>query len=229
MQQPSVAVVMPCFRSMEPATVFSLMGVVLGGGELVGSFDMQPGLYVDAARNELARDSLRHTHTLWLDDDMEWPSDLLQRLLAHGKPVVGANYFRKEPPYDTAAGNFAASDVLEVVPLERLPAGLAKVDCLGMGATLVENQVFRNMRGRFGDELYFRSDQMGEDVWFFNRLRQMGVPAYLDCSIVCGHRTGRTVTEKDWQAHHRKVGGCQSKSPLVGGLSLGGGIGNAGA
>ena len=43
------------------------------------------------------------THMLFLDDDMEFPPDLLHRLLRHNKPVVGCNYSRRTvPPYPTA-------------------------------------------------------------------------------------------------------------------------------
>jgi predicted O-methyltransferase YrrM len=191
---------------MDPTTAFSIMNVILTGRHLVRDFKYRKFLYVDMARNEMAEevaDDPGCTHALWLDDDMDWKPDLLYRLLAHHLPVVGANYFRRMPPYDTVAGNWVDSSP-KVLPLAYLPSGIEQVGCLGMGATLIRADVFRQMRQHYNDSLWFRSKQCGEDVWFCNRCREMNIPVYLDGSLVCSHQTTQVVTDEHWRAYHSK-------------------------
>jgi hypothetical protein len=198
-----VAVCEPAYRQVDPECAFSIMNVVLHSRDKIISFRSPKDMYIDKARNDLVRYALKDevSHALFLDDDMVFPPELLEKLLYHCKTVVGAMYFRKMPPHETVCGDFV--DGLKVQPLGLLNGSLQRVGCLGMGATLVEVGVLHAMARKFGDELWFRSQECGEDVWFFDRLRQMGVPAYVDGSLVCGHCVTQLVTDEHWRAYHK--------------------------
>ena len=208
MQPASAKVVIccPAYRVMDPECAFSAMNVVLHGFSRICGLKYLKGMYIDQARNQLVRETLadfpQATHALWLDDDMCWPPDLVERLLAHGKPAVGANYFRRTPPHDMIAADWLDKHSRRIVSLTSLPAGLRQVGCLGMGATLIETRLFRDMKKRFHDELWFRSEECGEDVHLCDRLRKMGVPVYVDGSVVCGHAAALWINERQWRACH---------------------------
>ena|SRR5437868_4935621 len=204
-----VVVGMPCYGSVDPATLVSLIGVLCSDIELVRDFICMPFMYVDAARNEITRQALRvssATHLMFLDNDMVWPHNTISRLATHRVPVVGGNYFLKVPPHDCVAFNIVElSDGVQIVRLEDFTPNLAvellfEVEGLGLGATLIDLDVLRRMKDHFHDEKWFRSEEGGEDVWFFRRLRQLGIPApvWLDTSLKCGHIASQVITEDDW-------------------------------
>ncbi len=204
MTQPVVDIMLPSSRKWSPETAISFVGVCLGcPGVVRWPPVMKQWLYIDQARNLIAAEVLGRkplgTHVLCLDDDMAWPRDLLARLLSHNRPVVGAMYFLRPAPHSVVAGGL---DGFETKPLDFLPHGLAQVGYLGMGATLIETRLFREMRDRFKDEAWFRSNESGEDVWFFHRLKKMAVPVFLDGSLRCGHMTEACVTEEHWKHYH---------------------------
>jgi hypothetical protein len=205
-----ITLTMPCYGLMQPDTAFSLLGLYEKSRHLLHDVKWKNLQYIDQARNGLVHDVLEDggaTHMAGLDADMIWPPDLLERLLAHDKPIVGANYFCKMPPYDMVAGDFSGppgvTGVPKRLPLRELRTGRQRVDVLGMGATLIRTDVLRQMREHYGDERWFRSEETGEDHWFFWRCKQMGIPVWLDYSLVCGHLVPQMVTEAHWKAGHQ--------------------------
>ncbi len=197
-----VFVGIPSNRAMRPETVISLVGLVRQGHDLIADVQAVLYLYLDRARNLLAEDALAFpgvTHLLALDDDQVWPVDLVARLLSHKKPVVGATYFERRPPHRLIAGILDGNTMLPGIP----EPGLHRVECLGLGATLIETRVFRDMQERHGDRLWFRSEECGEDVHFFLRCKEMEIPVYLDGDCVCGHMADEVIGPEHWKAYHQ--------------------------
>ncbi len=207
---PLVDVMVPGGRKMDPETAISMLHVLLRGAldGVLRSIRLRKWQYIDQARNDLVRECLADpgaTHMLLLDDDMTWEPDLIPRLLAHNQPVVGALYFIRSPPHVTACGHWRDREDMRAVPLDHLPGGLEQVDYLGLGAGMVRTDVFREMTRHFGDENWFRSQESGEDIHFCRRLTQMGVPVFVDGSLICGHITEQLVTEEHWKHFHGGV------------------------
>lgn len=202
-----VALCVPAYGKIDPLTVQSLIALVTRGlvvSHNLDSFISKPFIYVDQARNDTVRQLLteaRASHSLWLDADMVWPHDTLDRLLAHRRPVVGGCYFLRTPPHDCVAFHFTDKGA-DRLDLRGTPPGLVQVDGLGMGCTLIENQLFRDMHAHWGDQKWFRSEEGGEDVWFFRRLKAMGVPVWLDPTVECGHIAESIITKEHWKQHH---------------------------
>jgi predicted O-methyltransferase YrrM len=212
-----INVCMPCYGAMPPETVFSLISLTnrCRKAGVLGEILSRNFLYVDQARNALVRETLEDdnaTHLLALDADMVWPSDMALRLLARSKAVVGGNYFSKTPPYDIIAGHWCA-DGVHMTRLQELPSDCFRVGVLGMGATLIETRILRDMRQHFGDEHWFRTTETGEDLWFFSRCRQMGVPVFLDASINCGHLAQVIVTDDYWRAARGQLAISKAADP----------------
>lgn len=178
---------------------------------------------VDALRDSAVALALKegHSHILFLDGDMIWPSDLLERILVHhGKGIVGGLYCLKQPPYSPVAmGNrFRAegSQVDQFFFQQELGKELIEVDVLGMGCTLVPTEVFRAI----GDRPWFeyKNDDEGwprvtEDVPFCLRAKEAGFAISLDPTISCGHVTTQVIDER-W--HKRYQASAQETARRVG-------------
>lgn len=122
---------------------------------------------------------------LWLDSDHTFPSDALLRLLSHHKPVVGCNYPRRivgtpvarsvdGSPFITANG----------------AAGLDEAGSTGLGLCLVSMEALRATHPPlFAYTVREDGGSEGEDVWFFQRLREAGYPLLIDqaLSLDVGH------------------------------------------
>lgn len=120
---------------------------------------------------------------LWLDSDHLFPPATLERLLAHGLDVVGANYPRRLPPHaPTAIG-------LDQQPCATTRAkadagGVERVTSMGMGVLLTHASVFERLgRPWFGVRDEGARGWTGEDGFFFERLLAEGVPVHVDHAL----------------------------------------------
>lgn len=157
---------------------------------------------VQWARSTVAGAFLRSdfTHLFWIDSDIVWhPNDFFRLLgFAAHLDVVGATYLlKKEPPSC-------------VVNLEGEPGkaivngyGCVKVKSMGLGFTVVKREVLEKlaatkvmMRDAVNNIEYpdiFRVDRTaggtprGEDVAFFDDVRELGYDVWLDPSISLYH------------------------------------------
>lgn len=190
----SVLIAMPMYAHVAPVAAMSWTTFILqlATKPYKATVFTSLNMYVDNARNDAVRIALGESnqaigpvsHILFVDSDMILPVDGLDRLLAHKKRSVGGLYFGKLPPFLPVA--------FELDPFKRLPEyeedSLIEVGGLGMGFTLVATDIFREMREHFKDDLWFRAGEgIGEDVWFYMRLKKMGIETYLDTGIKCGH------------------------------------------
>ena len=118
---------------------------------------------------------------LYLDTDMRYPPDTLVRLLAHDKPVVGANYTARRPPFEPVSAKRDGEKVVRVYT-EQESTGLEMVGSTGMGCLLVSAQVLDAMKPpRFmipwvADD----QDHAPEDLFFSRKLNELKVPIYVD-------------------------------------------------
>ena len=143
------------------------------------------------SRRMLARQALEWgaDYVLWADSDHEFPRDALLRLLAHGKPVVGVNYRRRDPATEipTAARLLPGGGTEPVPPKVE---GLEQVAHLGLGLCAMEARVLASVpEPRFRESVSPEGLLRGEDVDFFDALAELGVPVFLDhaLSLEVGH------------------------------------------
>src|SRR5690606_11691015 len=134
-----------------------------GQAETIQLMDM--GTLLPEMRNTLAKTAIEMgvTHILWLDNDMVFPEDMIERLYQHGKPIVGASYAQRREPVKPVS----ARDGVWVYT-EEDSRGIEKVDFVGMGAMMVEAAVYENLPAPWhmlgwNDE---KQCLVGEDVFF---------------------------------------------------------------
>ena len=140
------------------------------------------GTLIQNQRAELALDAMREgcSHILFIDSDMTFPQDMIQRLLAHDLDIVATNCARRRMPTGPTAkiGNKLVYSTLD-------DHGLQEVDTIGMGVMLIKADVFRKMSEPWF-ETPWRNDKrgyVGEDVFFCFKAKEIGYKIYIDHDV----------------------------------------------
>lgn len=124
---------------------------------------------IDIAREELAMRALKGEadYLLWLDVDMVFPVDTLERLLAHDLPVVGANCrLRNDGVGASSATKRATMGARQgFMPIAPKASGLEEVDVIGLALCLMKAEMFESL-----PQPWFAMVRQGEDGFFFQRL-----------------------------------------------------------
>lgn len=119
---------------------------------------------------------------LWLDSDMRFKKDTLNRLLAHGKDIVGCNYSQRVVPPKPTAHNVIGAG--EFTPIWTKPesTGLEKVGFLGFGCILTKADVFKKIEPPYFHLGYSTRNHrfIGEDVYFCLQAEKANIPVFLD-------------------------------------------------
>jgi len=148
------------------------------------------GAYIQHNRSILAKLAREQgcTHLMYMDHDVVFPGDTIDKLLAHEKPVVGATYNMRgvEPPSTCVV---LLDEHGDKTPWEHLPKEPFRCEALPGGAMLVRMDVFDKI-----DRPWFAIQEdetgelsMSEDVWFCNRVRAAGMEIWCDPTIPTGH------------------------------------------
>lgn len=160
---------------------------------------------VDAARNNLVQQALISgcTHILMMDTDQIYmTTDMIEKMLAHNRPVVGARVHRRYPPYDPLLLRGDVGKLYQVPENEvRKPDGSFETELdvtyTGTGCILYDMQIFNDMiperwfQFKTGDV----GQPIGEDIVFCEKLRDRKIPIIVDCSIDIKHLT---LLATDW-------------------------------
>lgn len=164
---------------------------------------------VDAMRDSALEQALADgfSHVLFLDADMVWPSDVLERMLRHhAEGIVGGLYLLKGPPYSPVALAEVVQtegDVQHYAYQSDYGDALIDVNILGMGCTLIPVEAAR----RIGKRPYFEYQddndgwpRVSEDVPFCRKAKAAGIPIKFDPTVKCGHITTTVIDER----YHRR-------------------------
>jgi hypothetical protein len=149
-------------------------------------------------------------YLLWMDADHIFPPDAFARLWARGQAVVGCNYARRCSPTAPTASGFDDDGRKALVYTTREKAeanALEEVAHLGFGLCLIDMRVFDALQVQAEAEgkesflplFHFEvegSTVIGEDVYFFDKLRAAGIRIFVDhgLSWEVGHIHERILT-----------------------------------
>lgn len=151
----------------------------------------------------------KHDWLLFLDSDMTFPPDTIERLLSHNKPIVSGLCFKRQwPPRPTIYRSLDA-DMNSVANLTEWDP-LQKIDAAGCACLLIRREVLEAVPAP-----WFALDEWpaAEDVGFFVKVRKAGIEAYADTTVSCGHVGPYEFGEADFQ---RAVQfGVFSKAPVT--------------
>lgn len=118
------------------------------------------------------------THWLSLDDDMQFPADIVDRMLAHEKDVVTANYRRKNPTKVLGVCMGLDGQIIDSTG----KSGIEHIGWMGGGCFLADIEKIKHIpRPHFEvtwcEEL---QDYYDQDNYFSAKLRQHGCELWLD-------------------------------------------------
>lgn len=179
--------------TIQSLTVMSLVDL-LGSYPESNAMSIQIGGYKPHGMNNLVRDAkqVNATHLLNIDADMTFPPDSIERLLAHDKDIVGANYKQRgnheNQNTPISVTKFIGNDGnYKEVKAEDFPTELFECGAVGLGLTLINMKVF--------DKLPFpwfrtREDENGhstEDIVFCQDAREKGFEVWCDPTLNMSH------------------------------------------
>lgn len=203
-----IFIAIPCMETVN-TEFFQCMLNLKSGSEPVKYGISRSSLIYDA-RNALAQTAIEAgaERVLWLDSDMIFQPDILQRLSAdmdEGREIVSALYFtRKNPigPVVYKETGYSGEEDGKLIPFAEKYVDYPRDDIFtcagfGFGACMVSVDLIREVFDKHGAP-FAPSPGFGEDLAFCRRVEEMGVPMYCDSRIKCGHVAHTIVTEESY-------------------------------
>jgi len=182
-------IAIPSCRDWKPQFGASICGLVVAVARSGIDFTMNAmtGTSVLPRARQMAMEHAiqsGYTHILFLDDDMAFESDLFERLAAHKKQVVAANYSNK-----TAQRN-PQSHGIDGLPLSSSgKSGLEEAGWVGFGAVLIDLDAVKDLPKPWFETRWMpeRNAFIGEDYYFCGHVRAHGVKIYVDHDAKVSH------------------------------------------
>jgi len=139
------------------------------------------------------------THFFFQDDDHDFDQDLVLRLLEHGVPIVAAVTSYRMPPF--APVIYKDERIVRTLKDGRLVKhgvsyswaeldtlrGLQPVFAVSGAGMLVAREVFETLDDPWFECGQYDPEEMGEDLYFYEKCRNAGYPIYVDLDTVQGH------------------------------------------
>lgn len=182
----------PCVDDIPFMNVACMSSFLLSTKHTVIPYFVNGSLVYDA-RNSIVQKSIecKADYVMFIDDDIVFPIDGIDKLIAHNKDIVSGLYFgrregRNEPiaykrlyPYNIFRKG-AKIDIIDDVDT------FQEVRGVGMGFCLIKTDVLRKILKHYPTP-FEPMKCMGEDLSFCYRARRLGYKVYVDPSIQLGH------------------------------------------
>ena len=181
---PSITVGVPSAGHPKIDFINSLMQLVTSGN--VSAMLIVPRLPVNQARSRITS-SVQTSHLLFVDDDMTFPPEALELLIAANKDIVSGLYVRRSQDqakvqpcvFDYNGKRFTFTEP---------PAELAEVGGVALAFTLIKKTVI----DKIGTAFRF-DGTMGEDLEWIKRAKNAGFETWIEPRAVIGHINETTL------------------------------------
>lgn len=173
------------------------------------------GVRTDRNRNTILAEfiELGVDGVLWLDSDMVYPPDIIERYLEleklHGEmSIIGALYFKRSAPHSPIG--YTASDdprrpYRPIMPQLIKRGTIYEVEGLGYGGMYVPMSVYEKMGEKkwtkYGENFHdpkAESGNLTHDLVFCRDAREAGIKIFLHGSVRPGHIGEKLITEEDF-------------------------------
>lgn len=158
----------------------------------------------------------RDADWLWiLGDDHSFSPTILTRLLAHDVDIIVPLCLMRNAPYRPVIYSGVEDGVRIRVNLDDHPqGGLIAVHSAGSGGMLVKREVFDAIEDPWFESGVDSSVQLGEDLYFCDKARDIGAVVMCDLDIPFGHCSTTVV----WPV--READGWTYGFSMMGGYSI---------
>lgn len=159
--------------------------------------EIRSGSLVHAARDYLAWQAIQRkfTHVLWLDSDMAFEPDLLDGLMASGKPFVSAICTARREPYPLCI--FSSLLDCERARWEGpYPDEVFEIAGCGMACVLMETKILQTVYAAYRT-CFTPMNSYGEDTAFCLRAAGLGFKMYAEPRVKVGHIGQKIVYPED--------------------------------
>ena len=204
-------IAIPCMDTVHTLFLQSILGLSLDSGEVRYGTSCSSLIY--NARNSLAKMAVdeEYDRVLWLDSDMVFDSDLLNRLSADldaGPVFVSGLYFGRKNPINPViykeTGYDSSEDGSRLIPFAKSyddypHDDLFEIKGAGFGAVMMSTDLIRQVYAKYGAP-FAPMPGFGEDLSFCRRCEELGVTMYCDSRIKLGHVAYSVVTEDRYMA-----------------------------
>lgn len=135
-----------------------------------------------------AAQQMNCTHILFIDDDMGYKPDSLNKLLERDVDIVSGLYLSRVYPHQPVIFDLADDDGA-AFPMFLTPdkKGLVPIVAAGLGFCLVKMSVFDKMEKPYVRLGELNVEHWCDDIGFFNRVRKAGIQSYCDLYVPVGH------------------------------------------
>lgn len=185
-----ICLAIPCGGTVRIETLLSVVGILTSTPHDI-YVAYKESSYIEWNRAELIRTAIAQgcEKLFFLDSDIVVEPGVINKLLAHNKPVVGAAYNNRGLPLVTNVkimdehGEFI-NDAEWKMPKEPF-------QCAGVptGAMLIDIPTVQKLPPPWFDLTYFENGhlQLGEDIYFCQKMIQNGYEVWCDPTIQIGH------------------------------------------
>ena len=139
----------------------------------------------------------------WFEPDLAWR--LLDRFITHDLDVLCGIYQYKSEAEGCAPVVYAWGQKPEDPKLFRVAnpwqdgAPIIRVDAAGGGCLLVRRRVFDKIWSELRERPFEVNERyQGEDIAFFDRLRRVGLTAWMDTRVESNHLGWKIITRADY-------------------------------
>lgn len=166
----------------------------------LGSLQHLIGNQIAKQRQQLVQDWYKTEidWLLWVDSDVAITPEIVEKLWNTAdkdtKPVVSGVYFispNPNTPLMIPVPCIFKMDGKYNTPIHPMPENaVIKIDVAGLGLTLMHRSAITKIKDKYNG-VYFDiglgDDNRGEDVSFFLKLKEQGVPVYAHTGAIAGH------------------------------------------
>lgn len=178
-KEPLVAICIPSGDELKADFAISLAGISAATKANFSISNVRSSI-VAAGRNMLVdlTQTLGATHLMFLDSDMVFPSETVDRLLSYNKDIVGCVYSSRNEPVRILGTTFDGKTV-------NVESGLHRMAMIPTGCMLINMDVFLRMkkpyfRGRIDEEA---GRIIGEDIEFCEKAISLGFEIWCDVEL----------------------------------------------
>jgi hypothetical protein len=139
---------------------------------------------------------------LWIDSDISISIDIIKKLWDTAdkvaKPIVSGVYFISKStddelmqPYPVIFNDIDKHTIQYIHPLPENE--IIKIDSSGMGLVLMHRSIISKLRNKFPNQSVFAEengvgkDFVSEDIAFFRKVKEVGIPVYAHTGAIAKH------------------------------------------